>query len=295
MRKMAELYYRDWPHDIGLIGMQEVKTRMTSCTAVTGQVHGAQCFAELLEDVYGQSADWRSYGELGIVVGFPWEIIGTERYELSRDTKGATLGSRASMRLLLGVKVRHSTHGWILRFYTTHLSHDSKWDNGTIRVNRSADRILQVNKLVRLVRNMAEEAELPPIIVGDFNMGMSDEEFMAIMMGFGYRLANLQAVGCLENGRPIPVDIGIDHIWYRYRGQQTQGYYTPIRYHTSDHGGGIDFKARYQLGDYWGKLSDHNSPGITFSITNAFSHPITPSTPVYEGKAADKKIPPGSS
>ncbi len=174
---IAQELYRDYPGQIGLIGIQELaRGRMTDCLRGKFYDNGAKCLAAELTLLYGQKAEtgipekdwWKNIQEgLGVVVDDNWRII---------DTKSWSLGSN---RTLLEVFLEHKTKGYKLRFYDTHFSSnvDVKWYQklwygySSPRDEGEKRRSEQASRLIRIVMERAKPGELPPVVVGDFNAG----------------------------------------------------------------------------------------------------------------------------
>jgi len=153
---IAHKFRADGANGVGLIGLQEVADT-TSCGA-RGGVGGAACFARRLGSAFGENVASSQHTPVGALVGGPWEKLGQKAWKLGVDS-WAHLGSR-STRFLLETRVRHVALGRELRFYSTHLSHG---DQGTQRKQQS-------DKLMKIVRQRAAVGELPPLLVGDFNV-----------------------------------------------------------------------------------------------------------------------------
>jgi endonuclease/exonuclease/phosphatase family metal-dependent hydrolase len=174
---IAQELYRDYPAQIGLIGIQELaKGKMTDCLRGGFYDNGAGCLASEFTFLYGQKAEaripeknwWEDIREgLGIIADDNWKIIDTKSWSLGND------------RTLMEVFLEHKTKGYKLRFYNTHFSSNVgvKWYQKLLYGYKSSRdegekrRIVQARKLIRIVMERAKPGELPPVVVGDFNAG----------------------------------------------------------------------------------------------------------------------------
>lgn len=93
-----------------------------------------------------------------MVAGADWDRVSESRWELGKD--GWRKWPKRSTRYLFEVKLIHVATRRGVRFYTTHLSHGD---------DQSGQRVEQIAKLLKIVRERARPGELPPIVVGDFN------------------------------------------------------------------------------------------------------------------------------
>lgn len=259
VKGISEKFYNDWPSNIGLIGMQEVRDTMRRCPGfnISDTIAGVKCFAKIIGKKFDSSYTWAKSGPLGIVTSSNWIKLSSKSWVLGKDSM-RHFGNRAT-RYLLEVKLRHKTHDWILRFYTTHLSHG----------DQESQRNEQIDNLNAIISNRILAGELPPIVVGDFNFRPHTESSSNSRMNDNFSLANLQAVGC-DEGKPTKTKI--DHVWIGKKESfpNTVGHYMPIRFiTTTGKDNGIDLKSNYTVGDYTGELSDHNSPGFGFKVMGA--------------------------
>lgn len=284
LKGIAEDFYSDWPMNIGVIGMQEAKVWMTHCPVAPARDFSAPCFARLLEKEYGNTNAEGTHGyyfktlwgaslptntSLGAVVGAPWQIVGQAFWEIGQDAN-SHLGNK-SIRYLLETILMNDAERWTLRFYTTQISHPP---------GQEAQRHAQIGKIIDIVRSRVGYRELPPVIVGDFNMSKAGEPSSFDMMNAHFSYVLTQAIGCLPDGKPMAESINNrgDQIWTGRPSSfpQTRGLLIPIQYHTGPTGGGILLATRHVVdGTVLDSLTDHNSPGITFKIdtTRAATRP----------------------
>ncbi len=189
LRGIAQAFHRDYPHQIGLIGLQELgEETLTGCLQGNTYNNGAECLAAELNALYMQKAKarisertWYQKGRevLGIIVDEKWKIIDMKSWDIGYN------------RMLMEAFLEHKTKGYRLRFYNTHFSSNAelKWyekfwygfnsnkDKGQKKRNRLAE------KVINIVRERAKPGELPPVIVGDFNAGrnfVSDEAELSV-------------------------------------------------------------------------------------------------------------------
>jgi endonuclease/exonuclease/phosphatase family metal-dependent hydrolase len=256
---IATAFHDDWPNHVGIIGMQEVRASMDRCPVGSGNINGAACFARVLASQFGEAATEVHYSaapNLGIVVGGEWQIISSTSWKLGTDRD--KYGPNPSERSLLEALVQHKTQPWRFRFYSTHLSHHA---------DQIEQRQSQIDKLRQLIKGRPRDKELPPIVVGDFNFIPVEEPSSYDKMNADFHLVNEAALGCDDRGRPIQA--GIDQIWVgRYTSFLRDRDFEPVRYHTvlSTWGNGLDLTTPRVVGDYNGRLTDHNSPGFSFRI-----------------------------
>lgn len=165
-------------------------------------------------------------------------------------------GLNRSTRYLLCTRLRHRTDGWLLRFYTTHLSH------GQDQISQRKD---QIKKLREIVKGVSIEGELPPIVVGDFNLTHDSNPNQFDRMNEDFWRANAEGLACADR---MPAYGGIDHIWVGRASSfpQAKAKLTVVRYHTEANGQGLDLKSNHTVDGYVGPLTDHYSPGISFRI-----------------------------
>ena len=102
IRGIAQEFYRTYPHQIGLISIQELKkSRMTDCICGKSFDNGATCLAAELSLLYGQKSHARisdrhwlqqNAGGLGVIADDTWKIIGTKTWSIA-STNAARLRS----------------------------------------------------------------------------------------------------------------------------------------------------------------------------------------------------------
>lgn len=151
LRGIADKLKTNYPAAVDLVGLQEVAGE-TSCLLTTKKVHGPACFAKELGQAYsdaGTAGLYSTGNQVGIVVGGEWEVLGWGYWEV---------GWWFDKRYLIETRLRHKTKGYLLRFYSTHVSNTS-----------AGKRERQIRDVVAKVRDRASSGELPPIVVGDFN------------------------------------------------------------------------------------------------------------------------------
>ncbi len=252
---IAQKFHEDWPSQVGLIGMQEVKGEMTGCQAGPSHCNGARCFAAELSNLFGETASGRysENNQVGLVAGGNWKIISTHHWGI-----GAAL--ELDGRYLIEALVQHQSLGCRMRFYSTHLSNPLPHQPNT----RKERRLSQAKDVVSKVRERAQPGELPPIVVGDFNAGRvfgagQPEESVLTMEAHFWRPIDTLNLG----PNPVP-ETGVDII---YIGRQSsfpksKGIFRPIeRRH-------IPMGPTTIVGfpNFTDKLTDHSSEGFTFKI-----------------------------
>lgn len=263
---IAEKFHDDWPHEIGVIGTQETKRVMNSCPCLGGIVHGAECLAEQLSEEYnGELYRYAYYQRLSVIVGKNWRIVSFDGWKIGEDD---ILAWSKSSRYLLEAKLEsRGSPKRVLRFYTTHLSH---------RADNSRNRGKQIDNIIFLIRDRQRPNELPPIIVGDFNFRIGHESSNYLKLAKHFYFMNLEAAHCSDSSS---WDYGIDHIWVGKRStfSNSKGTYIPLRYHkTPGYNTGIRLRSNYSVQGRSKKLSDHDSPGMSFQI--------------IEGESPDKSV-----
>jgi endonuclease/exonuclease/phosphatase family metal-dependent hydrolase len=185
LRAIADEFAADSQNFVGLIAMQEVKEDMENCHVNRGwedpPAHGSWCLALLLEERHMPEIVYHAYrSRLGIVVGKPWRWLETNYWTIGSDA--SFLDPFLDYRHLLEVRVENTITGHQLRFYSTHLSHDTKADDDTVTTSRVVNRAEQVSEIREIIRGRASPGELPPVIAGDFNFGPDDGVNEAAMM-----------------------------------------------------------------------------------------------------------------
>jgi hypothetical protein len=257
LKGIAREFHKDTPETIGLIGMQEVKEEMTSCPIEPAKDHGASCFARILGQQFSESRVTSAYqGNLGIVAGYPWVITENNWWVLGKDSwKKDTISDvgrdlispiipNPGGRRLLEAICRYGKDGPLLRFYTTHLSHDGQGKQGEQKEQRHE----QIENLLKIVSSRASNGELPPIIVGDFNFKKDEEPSSYEKMATSLTL--------------LTDPNFIDQIWFGRFTQNKACNYRVVEKHnvslTSEHN--VD-------GERFGQLTDHDSIGLWLEIT----------------------------
>jgi len=171
LQGVANKFFEDDSTQIGFIGMQETKKFMVDCPVGDIVATGAECFRRIVADTFGKQAQQVRKARLGIIVGNDWKIISSVWLELGKDKWGMATATwkppfwKRSKRYLLGVRVKHRKTGLKMRFYTLHLSHDSKKKG-----RQERQRINQLKRFNEYIRSINFQNELPPIIAGDFNL-----------------------------------------------------------------------------------------------------------------------------
>ena len=268
LRGIAQELHRDYPDQIGLIGIQELaRGRMTDCLRGELYDNGAKCLAAELTFLYGQKAEariskkdwWKNIQEgLGVIVDDNWKII---------DTKSWSIGNN---RALLEVFLEHKTKGCKLRFYNTHFSSnvDVKWyqklwyGHKSSRDEGEKRRSAQASKVIRIVTERAKPGELPPVVVGDFNAGRNfvtgraeasvqkmEEHFWQPLDNFsnsctGYTVRDLIYIGKKES---FP---------------DSRGRFQLVKWHRVQ----MHRKPLVVNGRRLDELTDHNAEGFSFNI-----------------------------
>jgi hypothetical protein len=268
IRGIAEKFYHDYPHQIGLIGIQELKRRkMTDCIAGGSYDNGARCLAAELARLYGQKAGARisgrywlqqNAGGLGVIADDNWRIMGQKTWSLGYD------------RFLMEVFLEHRTEGYRLRFYNTHLSiygrvkwyekllygYESGKDKGQKRRSR------QVSKIIEIVKDRAKPGELPPIIAGDFNAG---QDFVTGETEVSVRKMEEHFHRQIDSFRDYCSDYTVtDHIYIGRKETFTlsRGSFQLLEWHRIY----MDKKPVFVDGKRIDELTDHNAEGFIFNI-----------------------------
>ena len=251
LRGIAQKFHQDWSGQVGLIGLQEVKGKMTGCKTGRARTNGARCMAAELSSLFGVEAHGRysTGNEVGLVIGGSWRIISKEHWELGRWL---------DRRYLIETLIEHKSAGYRLRFYSTHLSNTSK-----------DKRSRQAKDVVAKVRERAKTGELPPIVVGDFNAGRNfvtgeAEDSVRKMEAHFWRPIDTLNLG------PNPITgTGIDIIYIGKKSSfpNSRGLFRPVqRRHIPMAGIPASVVGHPEFTD---ELTDHHSEGFTFKIEGA--------------------------
>ena len=268
LRGIAHEFHHDYPHQIGLIGMQELERgTMNNCLRGKSYNNGAKCLAAELISLYGQKAEARIFEKnwlqqhaevSGIIVDDNWKII---------ENKSWSIGYN---RILLEVFLEHKTKGYRLRFYNTHFSSNTnvKWfekiwygynstkDKGQERRSRQASKVFEI------VRERAKPGELPPIVVGDFNSGRN---FVTGEAEVSVRKMEEHFWRPIDNFRKFCSDYTvIDNIYIGKKESfpDSQGYFKLIKWHRIR----MHKKPVSVDGRRIDELTDHNAEGFSFNI-----------------------------
>ena len=255
---IARLFHQEFPRSLGVIGMQEMRD-VEDCQESEHIVSSARCLAATLRQLYGIESNSNSVrGKNGIVAGEPWRIVESKFWELG--TKWWNLESLQkcpknawpSHRYLLENKLVHSTKGWILRFYCTHLT-----------LSSPCERLEQAKKVAALIRERAKPGELPPVMVGDFNAvryftaAVQPEESVLEMEKYFYRPTD-HACGQSNTGKDM-IYVGKKSAF-----PDSRGHYVPIRIHPVYFHG---LQTRIDgFPNFCDELTDHHSNGVSFKI-----------------------------
>ena len=155
LRGIAHKFKDDFPHQVGLIAMQETASSMSGCLSGRSKNNGPKCLAGELSRLFPGTSTGRfsQRNQVGFVAGPDWRVIAKSHWELGRWL---------SRRYLIEAYLEHRPTGHRIRFYSTHHS------------NTAADkRFRQAKDTAQIIRQRAQAGELPPIVVGDFNAGRS--------------------------------------------------------------------------------------------------------------------------
>jgi len=268
IRGIAEKFYHDYPHQIGLIGIQELKKRkMTDCMAGEYYDNGASCLAAELALLYGRKAHaiiseryglQQNAGGLGVIADDKWKIIGTKTWSIGDN------------RFLMEVFLKHKKEGYRLRLYNTHLSIYGrvKWYEKILYGFRSGKdkgqkkRSIQACKIIEIVRNRARPGELPPVIAGDFNAGLDfvtgetessvrkfEEHFQRQIDGFCDYCSDYTVTDHIYIGRKKTFPM-------------SRGSFKPLKWHRIY----MDKRTVFVDGKRIDELTDHNAEGFSFNI-----------------------------
>lgn len=171
------------------------KVQLIQCLANgTFRVYMMPCFNAHLRDPDGFQDYAYQWGEIGIIAKKDvFLALGSWKKELiGKD--GAFLGIGNNLhRQVVGRRFIHRASGYIIPFYSTHIS-------GGVKTGIRKE---QVKELVETVRANWVPGDLPPIIVGDFNSGGWDRSIWGILRKDFVELGRRHNPG---------TDI-IDHIW----------------------------------------------------------------------------------
>jgi hypothetical protein len=268
IRGIAQKFYHDYPHQIGLIGIQELKKRkMTDCMAGEYYDNGASCLAAELALLYSQKAHARiserhklqqNAGGLGVIADEDWKIIGTKTWSIGDN------------RFLMEVFLKHKKEGYRLRFYNTHLSiyGRAKWYEKILYGYKSGKnkgqkkRSIQAGKIIEILRDRAKPGELPPIIAGDFNAGLDfvtgetessvrkfEEHFQRQIDGFRDHCSDYKVTDHIYIGRKKTFPT-------------SRGSFQLLKWHRIY----MDKRPVFVDGKKIDELTDHNAEGFSFNI-----------------------------
>ena len=268
IRGIAQEFYRNYPHQIGLISIQELKKRkMTGCLCGESLDNGAKCLAAELALLYGQKADagisdrhWlqQNAGGLGVIADDNWKIIGTKTWSIGDD------------RFLMELFLEHKTEGYRLRFYNTHLSMygSVKWYEKNLYGYTSGKdkgqkkRSTQVSNIIKIVRNRAKPGELPPIIAGDFNAGRN---FVTGETEVSVKKMEAHFQRQIDGFRNSCSDYTVTDQIYIGRKEtfpESKGSFQLLKWHRIY----MDKKPVVVGGKRINELTDHNAEGFSFKI-----------------------------
>jgi len=268
IRGIAQEFFYNYPHQIGLISIQELKkSRMTDCMCGKSFDNGAKCLAAELALLYGQKADARisegylfqqNAGGLGVIADDNWKIIGTKTWSIGDD------------RFLMEVFLEHKTEGYRLRFYNTHLSMygSVKWYEKILYGYTSGKdkgqkrRSMQVSKIIEIVRDRAKPGELPPIVAGDFNAGqnfITGETEVSVKMMEAHFQRQIDAFQeyCSDYTVTDQIYIGRKETF-----PESKGSFQLLKWHRIY----MDKKPVVVSGKRIDELTDHNAEGFSFTI-----------------------------
>jgi len=176
LRGIAQQFYKDWPHQIGLIGVTDPGREIDNCLSLPSgtKTYSTQCFASELARLFtiesppfnGVKSDQATEGEndskgadVGVVVGAEWTVIGRDTWQLGYNCYCPAVRRANWARKMIEVVLEHKVTKDILRFYTLYFY---AGDDARIRT-------LQAKKATNIIHDRAQPGELPPIVVGDFN------------------------------------------------------------------------------------------------------------------------------
>jgi len=268
IRGIAQEFYHNYPHQIGLISIQELKKRkMSDCLCGESFDNGAKCLAAELALRYGQKAHARiseryrlqeNAGGLGVIADDNWKIMGTKTWSIGDD------------RFLMEVFLEHKTEGYRLRFYNAHLSiyGSVKWYEKILYGYTSGKdkgqkrRSIQVSKIIEIVRDRAKPGELPPIVAGDFNAG---QNFVTGETEVSVRMMEAHFQRQIDGFREYCSDYTVtDNIYIGKKETfpESKGYFQLLKWHRIY----MDKKPVLVGGKRIDELTDHNAEGFSFTI-----------------------------
>jgi hypothetical protein len=234
--------HADWP-ELGLWGAQELANTGSDARRMTADITD------------GYLSSTVQFNAIGVVVGREpsvpgWQMVSWDFWKLGEDRFPICWSWFDECgRYLIEVLLQHSVTGKRFRFYDTHLSHNSQ-EHGS----QATQRHEEVQKLVEIVTSRVQANELPPIVVGDFNMNWRDTSYnedanALALMSTRFEMANWKETQC--PGVLLPA---IDQIWTGRPCSfpQTTGSVKLLRLAN------VPFD----------ELSDHDGLGANFSILN---------------------------
>jgi hypothetical protein len=262
LQAVAQKMYEDWLLSLGLVGLQELEPSVDDCLEPPPSATGLSCFERSLGRAYGGGTTTTSFAKLGIVAGAPWNILRGDHWKIGSD------GLFEDDRYLLEAYVRNDSTGRVFRFYTTHLSHDSHYPDGSLKTSRARQRVEETSALLGRIIERVQPGELPPIVVGDFNASMDQRAVYESMKARFENVGEL-ALHCLgSDAGGAPNEVPFDHLWIgrpnAFTG--TQGHWRILRYHTDRRGGGLDLRNAQPVRGAMIPLSDHDSPGASLAV-----------------------------
>ena len=142
--------------NVGLIGLQQLEP-MSGCKKDNTAKNGAKCLARELDALFNGKVDGWKEGHNGAIADDNWIYLGKDHFDLDSESPDA-------QDQVAEIRLQHNSTGYKLRLYST------RFATG----DRSLRRREQAKQLTKLIINRHEAGWLPPIVVGDFNTGISN-------------------------------------------------------------------------------------------------------------------------
>jgi hypothetical protein len=229
MRGLARDIRQESPSSFGIVGGQEMPY--------------VDILADELRNTYGSAVgtDFTAHDDNAILFNDEWESLGGTTHCL--EVYFGFCGG--NNRWVIEEVLKNKQTGWILRFYSTHLTNTSE----SVRAD-------EASRLVSWIKKRAQPGELPPIVVGDFNQGGFSEKAVQTMKASFDRPMERKKEG----------DDNVDAIYLGKKSvfQKSTGVYFPLRTHTLFFAGHPTSVDGYP--EFCDELTDHPSPAIDLHV-----------------------------
>jgi endonuclease/exonuclease/phosphatase family metal-dependent hydrolase len=281
LKGIAQEFHNDWPHHVGIIAVQEAEDvgrdhrHDEKCLAAPSGEKHVRCFRQLLKAKFsGDTIQARQEGQLGVIAGMPWEIV---------DHTWLQDGRHGFLETIL----RHSTRGWVFRFYSIHLkAYDENFAFRQLQLSHPPGGTIGAGEggIIEQIRARVKPGELPPVAAGDFNFHRETEPKTYGLLNEHFYLTHDLASGCINsdpmNELPEAGKSTNDQIWIGRRSSFPVDSFEVLRFHSNTtYAGGIRLKPHPDASEdnpnTWtynvdGKplyqLSDHDSPGFSLKV-----------------------------